>query len=527
MAITSHIPAWGKSSWLSHFSYQERPFTLIALCFIVVIASIIMIRANARRTIKINSLGSRSSQVPSWVPLQLDVLFTATRHLMRNTFFEYTQELLNHPGHTIEFNIFGRRILMTDAPENIKTIMATNFSIWPKGHHMHGIWSNVLGDSIFTTDGPQWLASKTLLRGNLAKSRTNDLELTEIDFQELKKHLVKDEPQDLYDLTDRYQLDVVTRVFLGKSADSLPSISQSFRRAMENVFDWNTKRIFLGPIGTLIPMNIVAGKSLQILNDYINTFVERVKAMSFEDVEAIPENDRNLVHTLIREEKDPKAVKDQLLAVLTAAKDPSSMTMAFAIYELARNPDVAAKLQEEISRVCGLSNLPTAAQIQEMTYAKCVMKETLRMYHSLGFNMRTASVDTSLPVGGGVNGNEPVGVPADTQCIYSVLGLQRRTDVWGPDAEVWKPERWLSHTAETWSFIPFNHGPRVCLGRVFGQQQVLYLLVRLYQVFDRIELISPKQQQIKVELNTKMAYPCLCKFYLRQDSKDDDKELLV
>ncbi|EHK98335.1 putative Cytochrome 52A13 [Glarea lozoyensis 74030] len=182
--------------------------------------------------------------------------------------------------------------------------------------------------------------------------------------------------------------------------------------------------------------------------------------MSFEDVEAIPENDRNLVHTLIREEKDPKAVKDQLLAVLTAAKDPSSMTMAFAIYELARNPDVAAKLQEEISRVCGLSNLPTAAQIQEMTYAKCVMKETLRMYHSL----------------------------------YSVLGLQRRTDVWGPDAEVWKPERWLSHTAETWSFIPFNHGPRVCLGRVFGQQQVLYLLNKIKVLTAGTRLLLPWQQ---------------------------------
>ena len=67
-----------------------------------------------------------------------------------------------------------------------------------------------------------------------------------MDFQELKKHLVKKEPQNVYDLMDRYQLDVVTRVFLGESAGSLPAIKQTFREAMETVFNLNTKRIFLG-----------------------------------------------------------------------------------------------------------------------------------------------------------------------------------------------------------------------------------------------------------------------------------------
>jgi hypothetical protein len=154
------------------------------------------------------------------------------------------------------------------------------------------------------------------------------LKLTEIDFQELKKHLLKKEPQNVYDLCDRYQLDVVTRVFFGKSSDSLSTVSQTFREAMEVVFGLNTKRAFLGlvspltsacmisiclanihprPIGVYLPMNLIAGKSLKVLNDYIQTFVDRTLSLALADLKAIPGKDRNLAQSLAVEESDAKA----------------------------------------------------------------------------------------------------------------------------------------------------------------------------------------------------------------------------
>ncbi|KAL2827130.1 hypothetical protein BDW59DRAFT_171437 [Aspergillus cavernicola] len=60
---------------------------------------------------------------------------------------------------------------------------------------------------------------------------------------------------------------------------------------------------------------------------------------------------------------------------------------------------------------------------------------------------------------------------------------------------------------QTWEFIPFNHGPRICLGRGVGYFQMEYTLCRIFQHFDRIEGDEQRVQRIKVELNTKMAYP--------------------
>lgn len=50
-------------------------------------------------------------------------------HLKKDTFFEWAQELLRRPGHTVEFNILGRRIVMTDDQANLKTIFATNVDL--------------------------------------------------------------------------------------------------------------------------------------------------------------------------------------------------------------------------------------------------------------------------------------------------------------------------------------------------------------------------------------------------------------
>jgi cytochrome P450 len=93
------------------------------------------------------------------------------------------------------------------------------------------------------------------------------------------------------------------------------------------------------------------------------------------------------------------------------------------------------------------------------------------------------------------------------------MGLHRRKDLVGPDAERFVPERWENWTPKRWEFLPFNHGARICLGRVFGAQQVEYVLARICQEYEELTLGEPGlEQQIKIELNTKMAHPVLIHF---------------
>jgi hypothetical protein len=55
----------------------------------------------------------------------LDVLVTAIKRLRADQFFEWSREVLNVPGHTVELSMLGVSIFMTDDPDNTKAILST------------------------------------------------------------------------------------------------------------------------------------------------------------------------------------------------------------------------------------------------------------------------------------------------------------------------------------------------------------------------------------------------------------------
>ena len=90
----------------------------------------------------------------------------------------------------------------------------------------------------------------------------------------------------------------------------------------------------------------------------------------------------------------------------------------------------------------------------------------LRLYPPVPINTRFCKQATTLPLGGGPDGRSPILVRPGMPVAYSVYHMQRRKDLYGPDAGSFRPERWEgSELADLkWGYLPFNGGPRVCLG---------------------------------------------------------------
>lgn len=86
-------------------------------------------------------------------------------------------------------------------------------------------------------------------------------------------------------------------------------------------------------------------------------------------------------------------------------------------------------------------------------------------------NTRTALRTTVLPTGGGPDRRAPVLIPQGQPVAYSVYTLHRRPDLYGMDAECFRPERWdedlplfQDSTTSKYGYLPFSGGPRLCLG---------------------------------------------------------------
>lgn len=94
----------------------------------------------------------------------------------------------------------------------------------------------------------------------------------------------------------------------------------------------------------------------------------------------------------------------------------------------------------------------------------------LRLYPSVPINSRTANRTTTLPVGGGPDGKSPILIRKGEAVGYCPYVMHRRKDIFGPDANQFRPERWLDDGGRLFAtvgfgYLPFNAGPRICLGR--------------------------------------------------------------
>jgi cytochrome P450 len=153
------------------------------------------------------------------------------------------------------------------------------------------------------------------------------------------------------------------------------------------------------------------------------------------------------------------------------------------------------KLRKEIEAVVGVgpeARHPDRTDLKKMIYLTYVVKEgwpsyqkpmvgtladswwntVLRLYPSVPVNSRAAVERTTLPTGGGPDGTAPVMVRKGESVAYSVYVMHRRKDLYGSDADLFRPERWdpneeneVSLKNVGWGYLPFNGGPRVCLGR--------------------------------------------------------------
>lgn len=233
------------------------------------------------------------------------------------------------------------------------------------------------------------------------------------------------------------------------------------------------------------------------VHDFVDKFVHKALAKAQSD-KPVDEEKANYVFldALVGATRDPIELRSQLLNILLAGRDTTASLLSWTTLLLARHPDIFRKLREAIIAEFGTYSSPrniTFANLKSCQYLQHCMNESLRLYPVVPFNRRSATRDTTLPRGGGPDGESPIYIKKGQSVVYSTHVMHRRKDIWGPDAEEFKPERWANRRVG-WEYIPFNGGPRICIGQQFALTEAGYVLVRLLQRFDQIEDVNADQK---------------------------------
>ncbi|MCJ1378517.1 hypothetical protein MMC17_001616 [Xylographa soralifera] len=457
-----------------------------------------------------------------WIPLGtfgVGLMIESVKFLKERKYLEWeTQHFATIASNTFQMKILHNDVVMTIEPENLKTVLSIDFKSWSIGRTRKKSLTPFLGEGIFTTDGPAWENSRNMLRPTFVRSQIGDLALLEKHVEHLVHAIPRDGSMvDLQPLFFRFTLDTATEFLFGESVESLaPGIETASNSGFEKAWDYCMIALSgegkLGVWAAFLPlwMDRQLQQSIKYINDWVDGLVEKglteFVAQNGDKASSSSSSSSSryvLLHELAAQTTNKIKIRSELLNTLLAGRDTTASLLSNIWFTLSQRPDIYARIREEVDALD--SNNLSFETLKDMKYLRAVMNESLRLYPLVPSNARQALEDTVLPMGGGKDGLSPSFIAKGQFLVWSVYAMHRRTDLYGEDAHLFRPERWLDDGEKKglrvgWNYLPFNGGPRVCIGQQLALTEAAYVTVRLMQEFSALESRDPEQWREKMTL---------------------------
>ncbi|ORY30708.1 cytochrome P450 [Rhizoclosmatium globosum] len=246
--------------------------------------------------------------------------------------------------------------------------------------------------------------------------------------------------------------------------------SLSFKNALEIVVQRAVAFAVMPKALKMLPFKWMKDtkKGYDEFNQYLDELLDR----------EVPERPKNIVEMLLKASQEDSSagltrqeLKGNAFVLIFAGHETTANTLSYALALLAIHQDKQESLYKESINVLEESQAPEYSDISKLTYALAVMNETLRHFPQPS-TIPKYTADKTLILGDTV-------LPPKTVLSFATAALHMHTDIWGPDASEFKPERWNEKKESMLGFLPFSEGPRACLGKRFAQIEFITLLTMI------------------------------------------------
>jgi len=295
---------------------------------------------------------------------------------------------------------------------------------------------------------------------------------------------------DFFVLMDCFSHDVMTRFLYGPS-----HATDAIRNPNDRPYIVNLKRSQIyTPLGVNLGwlhgswllkslLGITYTKTCEARDDMMRHMESKLR-------EHDDDPDRDLDYSLYRVLRQARVEGDhmsknymvsEMFDHLSAGQMTTASTLTYVVWRLSRQPEWQVRLQEELRAMPvndkGRVHLST---IEACPVLDAVINETLRLHP-----VASGRQERIVPAGGRTYSG--VFVPEGTTVIGPTLVLHHDPEVY-PDPQSWLPERWLeadeAHLkAMEYSFVPFGHGARKCIGLHLASMEMRLLLTSIYRRF--------------------------------------------
>ena len=130
------------------------------------------------------------------------------------------------------------------------------------------------------------------------------------------------------------------------------------------------------------------------------------------------------------------------------------------------------------------SAVATSDTVKNLPYLAACINEGLRLHSTSAVGLPRVVPPGGLMISGRMY---PEG------CILSVptFTIHRDPEVWGPDVDVYRPERWFEEDKKERMLLTFNafsYGPRACVGKNLANMELQLIIGTIFRRFDFVKM---------------------------------------
>lgn len=432
-------------------------------------------------------------------PPAVGTVFHQVYHLRR--LHDYYTDLFREHA-TFRLLAPGRRQIYTSDTAVVEHILRTNFANYGKGASNYDKTSDLFGDGIFTVDGDKWKQQRKIASYDFSTRALRDFSGGVFNRDAAKlAHIVSGnaaakQPMDFQALLMKATMDSIFTIAFGLDLDTLSGSDEGsrFAAALDDASEFTLLRFVNAFWKVSRFLNVGAEAALRHRIEVVDEFMyKRIRARADEMSDGGKAHDTGSKDDLLSRfiqatgEVDYKYLRDMILNIVMAGKDTTAGALAWFLYMMCKHPEVQEKISKEAadageatSSIDDFSRSLTDEALNKMHYLHAALTETLRLYPSLPLDNKECFSDDVLPNGFSVGKGDIV--------FYAPYAMGRMERLWGEDAIVFRPERWLDERGvflpeSPFKFTAFQAGPRICLGKEFAYRQMKIFAAVLLRFF--------------------------------------------
>ncbi|MBP7999561.1 MAG: cytochrome P450 [Chloroflexi bacterium] len=401
-------------------------------------------------------------------------------------------EIARQYGDVVYFRILNMPYYLLTNPDDIRELLVNQADKFRKSQLDYDILSRFLGNGLLTNEGASHKRQRRLAQPAFHSKRIQAYAETMVAYTEdLLDEWRDNEVRDVSEEMMRLTMNIVSKtLFSADPTAAAANVVGDAIHVLQGVSNRAYLRGFTLPEWLPTQDNRHAKAALTAYDHHLEQIIMQRHAAATDGT--LTDNGDLLSMLMLARDEDgsamsDKQLRDEVATLFAAGHETTSNALTWTWYALSQNPDVEARLHEELDEVLR-GRTPTLTDLPNLPYTLMVIKETMRLYPPAWIlSARTPMEDvtigrTFIPKGSNV-----------TVAPYA----QHRLARYFPDPERFDPERFTPEREKQlpkYAYLPFGAGPRVCIGNSFAMMEAQLILATIAQ---RYRLRLAPHQEVK------------------------------